>query len=767
MLSNEEVFHAQLIDASYKQLKFFSLISIAAAFLLSFIVFPYVHGIALGIWLEFLVTISLYRIMLASRYKTDINRYSITKWKKLYLSTLAISNILWMLPPFLFFNVDNIMIQSAIIILYIGLSVSAINSLLFFIKAYNTFLVMVLGPIILVLFMQQTQLYMAMGILVSLFLGLLIMVGKRFYKAYEDIFKFNMLYEEEKQKSVVSEERFEIIFKAAPVGFVFYDEKLIIREVNKKFTEFLEAPKEFLVGLDLHMLGDQRILPTLKAAIDNKQGNYDGMYSLPSKHKNMYISMQTSPIRDDTGKVIGAIGIVTDTTEKMRAQQQIERQAKYDLLTNIPNRLTLKEYIDREIIRYQRHGVIFAVLFLDIDHFKNINDSLGHAMGDKLLIEVSYKLQELIRREDIVSRLGGDEFVILAPDLSTNHNIAAAKAEQIATKVYEHFKEPIHVDTHSLKVSASIGIALISSKEEKADDILKHADLAMYAAKDDGRDTKRFYQEEMEVWVKRRVQLESGFKKSLENGELDVYYQPIVEVQSGNIIGAEALLRWHSKEFGYVEPEEFIPVAEESGLIMQVGDFVMQRAFEQFLVWKKKFKNLHKLQKIAINVSVRQFNTEDFIPKLKKAIEVSGIDPKNVEIEIVESIVIDDIKTAKVKMEEMRSLGFSLSIDDFGTGYSSLSYLKQLPFTVLKIDRAFIQDLSVDEDDKELVETILNIAKRFKLHVVAEGVETAEHYRFLKEKGCDYFQGYYCSQALTSEGIINLLNENKCLLFKD
>ncbi|MFT7860794.1 MAG: EAL domain-containing protein, partial [Sulfurimonas sp.] len=709
----------------------------------------------------------LYRIMLASRYATNINRYTIKKWKKLYLSTLAISNILWIFPPFLFFNIDNMMIQSAIIILYIGLSVSAINSLLFFIKAYNIFLVMVLGPIILVLFMQQTELYIAMGFLMSLFFGLLLMIGRRFYKAYEDIFKFSTLYEEEKQKSTVSEERFEILFKAAPVGFVFYDKKLIVREVNKKFAEFLEESEEFLVGLDLHILGDQRILPALKAAIDNKQGNYDGSYAIPDKHKNMFISMQTSPIRDDMGEVIGAIGIIADTTEKMRAQQQVERQAKYDLLTNIPNRITLKEHIDREIMRYQRHGVVFAVLFLDIDHFKNINDSLGHAMGDKLLVEVSYKLQDIIRREDIVSRLGGDEFVILAPDLSHDHNVAAAKAEQIATKIYEHFKEPIHVDEHSLKISASIGIALVSSTEDKADDILKHADLAMYAAKEDGRDTKRFYKEEMEAWVQRRVQLESGFKKSLENGELDVYYQPIVEVQSGNIIGAEALLRWHSQEFGCVEPEEFIPVAEESGLIMQVGDFVMQRAFEQFLVWKKEFKDLHKLQKIAINVSVRQFNTEDFISKLKKAIKLSGIDPKNVEIEIVESIVIDDIETARVKMEEMRALGISLSIDDFGTGYSSLSYLKQLPFTVLKIDRAFIKDLSVDEDDKELVETILNIAKRFKLHVVAEGVETAEHYRFLKDKGCDYFQGYYCSQALTSEDMVNLLTENKCLMFKD
>ncbi len=759
MLDEREAFYTQLVDIVYKQLKISSIFTFINAIVLAFILYPYVNKIQLGIWIEFVFTISLYRYVMSQRYQNNPMRYSRQKWKKFFLHTLIISNIIWAIPPILFFSNQNYMVQAAIIIVYTALSAGALSSFSSFPRAIQIYLIMFLGPLIIVLFLQNTQLYTAMGILMSLYMGLLIGIGNKFYTNYQEFFKMNQLYEQEKEKFSVSEERFEVIFKGAPVGFFFYDEHLVIREVNQKLIDFFEIPRERLIGLNLHNVLDRRILPALKAVLENRNGSYEGKYILNYLKKDIYISLQTSPMRNAEGKVIGGIGIVNNVTEKMEAQQKIERQAKYDILTDIPNRLTLHEQIKHEVLRYQRHNIIFAVLFLDLDHFKHINDLLGHDIGDKLLIKIAHTLNRIVREQDTVARLGGDEFVVLLPDLSLERKTAAKKAEQVAKKIYDSLETTIVIEGHQFNVSTSMGISLISSEDETADDVLKHADLAMYQAKKDGRGISRFYEKEMDSWIKRRIELENALKNSLQNGELEVYYQPIVEVISGKVIGAEALLRWNSKEFANVSPEEYIPIAEESMLIIQIGNFVMQKAFEEFVAWKKQFANETSLQKIAINVSIRQFNCVDFVTNLKKAIKKSNIEPADVEVELVESLVIDNFEQAKQKMLELRSLGIRLSIDDFGTGYSSLSYLKKLPFNTLKIDREFIKDIEVDSEDKELVETILNIAKRFDLKVVAEGVETYEQYMFLFQQQCDFFQGFYCSKALDADSFVKLLKE--------
>ena len=753
----EHIFHAQLIEIAYKHLRVSSIAILVGGLILSFLLYPYVeHKLLLLVWASLVVVVSLFRFKMAFDYQNHIEKYSVDEWEKLFLRALYVSSFLWSIPPILFFVKDNYMVQSMILIVYSGISAGGMSALSSFLKAQRIFLFLLILPVIFMLFYQATIMHFLIGILVSFYFIVLLTVGKKFYQNYKDILHMKMMYEEEKEKFSASNERFEILFKSAPVGFFFYDKDLIIREVNQKFVEFLEAPKEYLVGLDLKKIPDQRIVPSLQAAIDNINGIYEGKYKTQYKQKDMYIYMQTSPLRDSTGNVIGAIGIINDITDKMLALKQIEHQAMYDTLTNIPNRLTLMERVKRELMRYKRHNVVFAVLFLDLDHFKNINDSLGHAVGDQLLIEVANRLQSIVRSEDTVARIGGDEFVILLPDLSYDEKVAANKAEHIAVKIYAAFEEMITIMDYQLNVSTSIGIALSSKDDKSADDVLKHADIAMYEAKKEGRATSRFYQEKMDIWIKRRLELENGLRNSLYNDELQVHYQPIVEIKSGKIIGAEALLRWNSKEFGSVSPVEFIPIAEESGLIVQIGDFVLKNAFEQFVKWKKE----SGLQKIAVNISVRQFNKIDFIKNLTNIISLTGIEPINIEIEIVESIIIDDLEKAKQKMQKLRELGLHLSIDDFGTGYSSLSYLKQLPFTTLKIDRSFVKDIDVDPEDKELIETILNIAKRFDLQVVAEGVETFEQYSFLKEKECDLFQGFYCSQALDSDTFTKLLMQD-------
>jgi diguanylate cyclase (GGDEF)-like protein len=477
--------------------------------------------------------------------------------------------------------------------------------------------------------------------------------------------------------------------------------------------------------------------------------------------KDLWISMNTSALRDKENNIIGGVGIVADITQRMNIQQTIQHQANFDALTDIPNRMSLIRDINKEIIRFKRHQQIFGIIFLDLDHFKNINDSLGHDVGDKLLIETAQRLKKAIRGEDTVARIGGDEFVVLLPDLTEEENIAATNAEYVAQKIHETLRNPFNIEGYNLNISSSIGITLISDNNETSDDLLKHADIAMYQSKKEGRNTSRFYREKMDIWVKRRLEIENELRNAINNDELSLHYQPIIEFSTSCVVGAEALLRWKSPKLGEVFPDEFIPIAEESGLIISIGEWVLQTAVKQFVTWQKQFPSITTLNKIAVNVSVNQFNSYSFLKLVRNTIERYDINPKFLELELTESIIAKDVNLVRHKMQELRDIGVKLSIDDFGTGYSSLSYLKKLPFTTLKIDKSFTQDIMQDTDDKELISTIITIAENFNLEVVIEGVETLDQYLFVKEKKATFMQGYYCSKPMEEKSFELMLQESK------
>lgn len=527
----------------------------------------------------------------------------------------------------------------------------------------------------------------------------------------------------------------------------------MIQEINPEFVNFLEAPREFLLGLNLNNLPDQRLLPALKAPLDGLCGFYEGAYKTVYIQKNLWITMSTSALRDKKNNIIGAVGIVADITQRINTQQTVEHQANFDALTDIPNRTSLLRDIDKEIVRFQRHQQIFGILFLDLDHFKNINDSLGHDIGDKLLIETALRLKTAIRLEDTVARIGGDEFIVLLPDLTEDENIAATKAEHVAQKIHEILEKPFTIEGYTLNISSSIGITLISDNNESADDLLKHADIAMYQAKKEGRNTSRFYQEKMDLWVKRRLEIENELRNAIENHEFTLHYQPIIEFASSFVVGGEALLRWKNPRLGEVFPDEFIPIAEESGLIIGIGEWVLQTAVEQFVAWQKQFPHITTLNRIAVNVSVNQFNSYNFLNLVRNTIERYAIDPHVLELELTESIIAKDINLVSHKMQALREMGIKLSIDDFGTGYSSLSYLKKLPFTTLKIDKSFTQEI----DNQELISTIITIAENFNLEVIIEGVETLEQYRFVNDRKATYMQGYYCSKPMEQKSFEQML----------
>lgn len=754
------LYSTQLLNNAYNNLK----ISLSGAFInatvLVAIFYNHVNNKELLLWYFLTGSISLVRLFSYKLYKKNIHKFSMQRWKLIFYIGLVTSSILFGLTPFLFFVPQSPLHQAVLIIIISGLSAGGVSSLSSLIHAVQLFLFLILTPLIIKLFMQNTLLYDSIAFLVFLYLILMLYIAKEFYKNYLNILVSKQMYKKITAKLSISENRFKTVFKQAPLGIFMYDTKMIIREVNQEFINFLEAPQESLIGLDLRTLPDQRILPSLRAPLDNIEGFYEGQYATKFKQKKLWINMNTSPLKDKNDNVIGGIGIVTDITQRMHTQLQIEHQAKYDTLTDIANRSLLLEKTEQEIIRYKRHNIIFGIIFLDLDHFKNINDSLGHAVGDKLLIQTAHRLKDVIRTEDTIARIGGDEFVVLLPDLANEVQLAATNAKHTAQKIHNALAKSFKINEHTLNVSASLGIAFIENKSQSADDVLKYADIAMYEAKKVGRNTTKFYQHQMDEWISRRLAIENGLRHAIKNQELELYYQPIIDFATSKIIGAEALLRWNTPKFTNVYPDEFIPIAEESGLILEIGKWVLQTALEQFVAWQKELTDVIQLQKIAVNISAHQFENPNFLHDVALIMKQTTINPNCLELELVESALVENLETVSTRMQNLRDLGVSISIDDFGTGYSSLSYLKKLSFTTLKIDKSFVMDIQNDIDDKELISAILMIAQTFNFEVVAEGVETHEQYLFLKEKKCTYLQGYYCSKPLPNKQFIQFLRKN-------
>jgi diguanylate cyclase (GGDEF)-like protein len=419
----------------------------------------------------------------------------------------------------------------------------------------------------------------------------------------------------------------------------------------------------------------------------------------------------------------------------------------YDPLTNLPNRRLLLDRFDQEIAIAKRHKQFGAVLYLDLDHFKILNDSQGHLVGDELLVQVAQRLSEALREEDTPARLGGDEFVVLLHANSETLEAAADHAIVVAEKIREQLNTPFVLGQYEHQIGTSIGIALFPEGQETPDGVLQQADTAMYRSKSSGRNAINFFQPSMQEAADLRLSLEQDLRGAIDKGRFILCYHPQMDT-NGKIVGAEALIRWEDKIKGRLSPADFIPVAEESNLILTIGKWVLMEACSQIKMWEDD--GLSEVPYVSINVSSRQFRQKDFVGEVKHALESTGILANRLGIELTESVMIVDTEDTVNKMKALKALGVSIAVDDFGTGYSSLVYLKQLPLDVLKIDRGFVRDIMTDSSDAVIVETIISMAKHLNIKVIAEGVETADQLAFLTEKGCSTFQGYYFDQPLTA-----------------
>ncbi len=436
--------------------------------------------------------------------------------------------------------------------------------------------------------------------------------------------------------------------------------------------------------------------------------------------------------------------IVRDISERKKAEDEIRFQAYYDSLTGLPNRRLMLDRISQALVSSQRHAYFNALLFVDLDRFKFINDSLGHSVGDELLIQIAEILRHNIRDEDTVARFGGDEFVILLKHLGADRDAASLKAERLAESIQQKISRSYNVNHHSIHVTSSIGIYLFPNNEDTLDDIIKQADTAMYSAKDRGRNQIAFFQSTMQEAVVKRLTLEKDLRLAVENKAIEVFFQPQISADR-RIVGVEALARWQHPEHGFIPPDEFISIAEDSGIIYALGDLVLKQSIEKILALPQRPTHL------SVNISPYQFRHPAFQSTIAALIEHYGLPDRFLVLEITEGVIINDLQDAVERLTQLRSLGVRVSLDDFGTGYSSLSYLKRLPIDELKIDRSFVVDVEDDPHDATLVETIIKIAHQFKLDTVAEGVETEAQQAFLSKQKCRIYQGYLYSKPLPAD----------------
>jgi len=470
---------------------------------------------------------------------------------------------------------------------------------------------------------------------------------------------------------------------------------------------------------------------------------WEGEFINRRRDGSEYIELaRLSPVRDEQGVVTNYLAIKDDITAKKQAEARIEHLAHFDQLTGLPNRTLLQDHFKFALSLAQRNQQQLAVMFLDLDHFKTINDTLGHNIGDQLLMEVGRRLKSTVREEDTVSRQGGDEFILVLPSVDAN---GAAK---VAKKLLDAVAVPYQYAVHELITTPSIGIALYPGDGEDMDTLSKHADAAMYQAKQAGRNDFRFFTRAMQIDSARHLRLATELRHALARSELFLHYQPQVCMRDGRVIGAEALLRWQHPELGLISPAEFIPIAEDSGLIIAIGEWVLRTAAAQAKAWLDAGQTEFVM---AVNLSAVQFRHADLVQRVTAILIETGLPAQALELELTEAVAMDDPQAAVAVMDRLHANGLRMSIDDFGTGYSSLSYLKRFKVYKLKIDQSFVRDIGSDPEDKAIVTAIINMASSLGMHTIAEGVETAEQLAFLRLHGCDEVQGYYFSKPLSAE----------------
>ncbi len=576
------------------------------------------------------------------------------------------------------------------------------------------------------------------GLIIAL-VGLSFIIWRRglyFHKLYHD-------------KSLIEKElrKFQMALEQSPSSVLITDNKGVIEFINSKYCEITGYSPEQLIGQNVNQIKNETVVKQVYSEI--LQHISEGAVwrgELSQRHrdgKHYHSSITIRPVLDSNKQLQHIYYLQEDISERINYKKNLFRQANYDELTGLPNRALANDRLTQAINNAERTRRSVMLMCIDLDRFKIVNDSLGHEQGDQLLIEAALRIKNCIREEDTIARLGGDEFLII---LTTDASIA--NASTILQKVIDSIDHPFTVENRECNVTASIGVTVYPDDGQTAATLMRNADAAMYIAKELGRNTYHFYTPEMNEQAMQRLTMESELRHAIERDELELHYQPVIDAKTQRLVAVESLLRWNSEALGAIPPLDFIPLAEESGLIIPIGDWVLNQACRQLAEWRQQgLKDL----RIAVNISSRQFTDDSVYKTVEKALKDYNLPGNCLELELTESLLMDSSNNAFNTMEKLKKLGVSLSLDDFGTGYSSLSYLKRFPFDVLKIDRSFVRDLHTDPENAALTSAVVAMAHSLGLKVVGEGVEEVTQQQYLEEKECDMLQGYLFSKPLAAD----------------
>jgi len=715
-------------------------------------------------WFTLFTTISIARIYLLFLFKKeDPANSNMNRWNTYFLiGTYGVAAV-YGSASFFLFPEHSLSNQTLFFLIMVGLTAGAVASLSPSLPAVTGFLSLLLLPLSLKMMTFGSDNSLLVGLLVLAFLAVTLFGTIKINTNIRENIQLRIQSVERETILKVSEERYRHIFDNAPLGIFHYDSDSIIVDCNDAFAEMLGAPKDKLINFNmLEEVKERRMIKAIQDSLTIGHGYFEGNYTSFLSNKTAPIRTFLKAIKSPDQTIIGGVGIAEDFTDKRLSEQQVQYHTTYDALTGLPNRRLLLTHLRNELSRSRRHGHYSALLFIDLDNFKTINDSLGHSVGDELLKIVAQRITESTRQEDSVARMGGDEFIIILTELSDTIELATDKARVSAEKISLCLSAPCEIENHELHVTPSIGVSLFPKPDTKADDILKQADTAMYMAKASGRNGIHFFLPEMQEMADKRLFLNTEIRKALNNGELNLYYQPQVN-GSGDLIGAEALIRWHHPVKGVVPPGAFLPIAEETGIMKDIGHWVLQSACQQIKLWTDA-QLLEDSQIIFINISGKEFTTPDFVNKVISTLEETGAAPKHLGIELTEGSLISTGGDTVEKVMALQQMGIKFSVDDFGTGYSSLSYLKSLPLNTIKIDRSFVNDIKDAIDGIVLVDTIIMMAQNLGLGVIAEGVETEEELLYLNARGCVVYQGYFFSKPVPAAAFTTILESKNSIL---
>ena len=724
-------------------------------------------------WWCVLVIISAGRYVLTRRFlaaKPDAAAAPV--WRRRYIAGMALAAATWAAGAVLFVwhAPDGAELFTGLVVA--GMVAGAVPTLAPVPAAFRAFTLPVIIPLAVAIVLQaDSAMEWAFGLLSFIFLAGMLLSARYLHEVLDVSIRLGLeqgqlaaqlkqardaaeaALAERKRAEVTlqaSEERSRIILQYSPIGILHYDKNLVVTYCNDRIARILEVKREELLGFDMKTLGDQRVVPALRAAIDGKEGAYEGEFISGNSETRVWVALSCIPFHSDLGRYEGGIAFVEDITDRRRSEEEIRNLAYFDPLTRLPNRRLMLDRLGHAMIAGNRSREFGALMILDLDHFKSINDTQGHDVGDRMLLEVAQRVAACVRQGDTVSRLGGDEYVILLEGLGEAEQVAATNAETVAEKIRLAINLPYQLGGSEAEYfnTTSIGLTLFCGQGDAAETLLKQADLALYQAKGAGRNVVRFFNPAMQLAIETRTTLAGALRRGLDKGEFRLLYQPQVD-RAGRLIGAEALIRWLSPDQGLISPAQFIPLAEESGLILLMGQWVLDTACAQLRAWSH---DIHTRDlRLSVNVSARQFHQTDFVKHVRQSLLASGADPARLKLELTESVVLDNVDVVVSRMRQMNALGVGFALDDFGIGYSSLSYLKRLPLDQVKIDQSFIRDIPGDPNDAAIVRAILAMSHSLGLDVIAEGVETEEQRDFLAQHDCQGYQGYLFSKPLPIE----------------